>query len=126
MRHSSLVRPISQGGRLRLQSDYGYLEHSLKVLCPYLTDLGRPYRLFKSMATLVTLSPTEIIESQASGSSVPHSTILLLLFSYAGPELASPHQNTGWSLQNLSTWFDEHVNESDRLFIILLKFYFFN
>lgn len=114
VRHSTLIRPISIGGRLRLQADYLTLEQSLKLIFPHLPDLGQQYRLFKSMATLITLTPKEIIESHASGSSVPHSIILLLLFSFAGLDLASPHQNTGWSLQKLSTWLDEHPNESDR------------
>lgn len=66
------------------------------------------------MATLITLTPQEIIDKQMSGSSVPHSIVLLLLFSFAGPELASPHQNTAWSLTKLSAWLDEHTLESDR------------
>ncbi|XP_018576829.1 conserved oligomeric Golgi complex subunit 5 [Anoplophora glabripennis] len=118
VRHTSLLRPISQGGRLRLQADYLHLENSLKVICPQLSDLGRPYRLLKSVASLIALSPTEIVSGQISGSSVPHSTILLMLFGFAGPELASPHQNTSWSLPKLSTWLDEHTNEEDRLDLI--------
>ncbi|EFA03811.1 Conserved oligomeric Golgi complex subunit 5-like Protein [Tribolium castaneum] len=119
VRHSSLLRPISQGGRVRLQSDYLHLEGALRVICPHLSDLGRPYRLLKSMASLVTLTPEEIVASQASESSVPHSTVLLLLFSFAGSELASPHQNTAWSLPKLSAWLDEHPSESDRLDLIV-------
>lgn len=118
VRHSSLLRPISQGGRLRLQSDYHQLENSLKIICPNLADLGRPYRLFKSMASLITLTPTEIVASQTAGSSVPPSTILLMLFSFASPELASPHQNTSWSLPKLSVWLDEHEKESERLDLV--------
>lgn len=118
VRHSSLLRPLSQGGRLRLQADYLHLEHSLHAICPQLPDLGRPYRLLKSMASLVTLTPEEIVAGQASHSSVPHSTVSLLLFSFAGSELASPHQNTGWSLPKLSSWLDEHPNEKDRLDLI--------
>ncbi|XP_017779416.1 PREDICTED: conserved oligomeric Golgi complex subunit 5 [Nicrophorus vespilloides] len=118
VRHASILRPISQGGRARLQSDFNHLEQSLKLLCPYLTDLGRPYRLFKSMATLVALTPQEIVASQEDGSSVPHSTVLLLLFSFASLDLASPHQNTGWSLPKLSAWLDEHTSEDERLDLI--------
>ncbi|KAJ3656220.1 hypothetical protein Zmor_015314 [Zophobas morio] len=118
VRHSSLLRPLSQGGRVRLHSDYLHLEHSLKVICPHLSDLGRPYRLLRSMASLITLTPEEIVASQASESSVPHSTVLLMLFSYAGSELASPHQNTAWSLPKLSVWLDEHPSEADRLDLI--------
>lgn len=118
VRHSSLLRPLSQGGRIRLQTDYQHLENTLKVICPQLSDLGRPYRLLKSMASLVVLTPEEIVASQASESSVPHSTVLLLLFSFAGTELASPHQNTAWSLPKLSAWLDEHTSEADRLDLI--------
>ncbi|KAJ8920765.1 hypothetical protein NQ315_004905 [Exocentrus adspersus] len=118
VRHTSILRPISQGGRLRLQADYHHLENSLKVICPQLSDLGRPYRLLKSMAFLITLTPAEIVSRQVAGSSVPHSTILLMLFGFAGSELASPHQNTGWSLPKLSSWLDEHTNEEDRLDLV--------
>ncbi|KAF5281574.1 hypothetical protein FQA39_LY05109 [Lamprigera yunnana] len=118
IRHTSLVRPLSQGGRFRLQADYGHLENALKVMYPYLSDLGRPYRLLKSMATLMVLLPEEIIQKQLSGSSVPHSTVLLMLFSFAGSDLASPHQNAAWSLSKLSSWLDEHPIESDRLDLI--------
>ncbi|XP_018320552.1 conserved oligomeric Golgi complex subunit 5 [Agrilus planipennis] len=118
VQHTSILRPISQGGRLRLQADFNYLENTLRTLCPFITDLGRPYRLFKSMATLIALSPKEIVASQVSGSSVPHSTVLLLLFSYAEPELASPHQNMGWSITEFTSWLDKHTLESDRLDLI--------
>ncbi|KAK4878939.1 hypothetical protein RN001_007085 [Aquatica leii] len=118
VRHTSLVRPLSPGGRLRIQVDYTHLENSLKILYPYLSDLGRPYRLLKSMATLIVLSPQEIVQKQISGSSVPHSTVLLMLFSFAGVDLASPHQNAAWSLTKLSSWLDEHIMESDRLDLI--------
>ncbi|ERL92500.1 conserved oligomeric Golgi complex subunit 5 [Dendroctonus ponderosae] len=118
VRHSSILRPISQGGRQRLQSDYQHLEDALKVICPHLAALGRPYRQLKSMASLIAQTPEEIVAGQASGSSVPHSTILLMLFSFAGQDLASPHQNTGWSLPKLSAWLDEHPSESDRLDLV--------
>lgn len=98
-----------------MRSDFQHLEQALKIICPNLTDLGRPYRLLKSMATLVALTPEEIVASQASGSCVPPSTVLLLLFTFAGPELASPHQNTGWSITKLSVWLDEHPSEAERL-----------
>ncbi|KAK5645700.1 hypothetical protein RI129_004164 [Pyrocoelia pectoralis] len=114
VRHTSLIRPISQGGRIRVQVDYINLENALKAFYPYLSDLGRPYRLLKSMATLITLTPEEIIQKQISGSSVPHSTVLFLLFSFAGNDLASPHQNASWSLSKISSWLDEHTLESDR------------
>ncbi|XP_045470713.1 conserved oligomeric Golgi complex subunit 5 [Harmonia axyridis] len=121
VRHTTLLRPnspITEGGRQRLKADYIYLESVLRTLCPTLTELGKPYRLLKAMTSLITLDPTEIINSYTEGSVVPASTILLLLFSHAGAELASPHQNTEWSLQKLSAWLDEHQSENDRLDLI--------
>lgn len=70
------------------------------------------------MAILIVLSPTEIVAGHVSGSSVPHSTVLFMLFSFAGLDLASPHHNTGWSLPKLSAWLDDHQNEGDRLDLI--------
>ncbi|CAG9858527.1 unnamed protein product [Phyllotreta striolata] len=118
VRHASLLRPLGQGGRGRLQADFHRLENSLKVICPQLADLGRPYRLLKSMASLIVQSPPDIVAGQTPESSVPHSTALLMLFAYGGPELASPHQNTGWSLPKMSAWLDEHRSEAERLDLI--------
>ncbi|KAK9869808.1 hypothetical protein WA026_003539 [Henosepilachna vigintioctopunctata] len=121
IRHTILLRPnspISQGGRQRLKADYTHLETSLKVLCPNISDLGKPYKLLKSMSSLIIMSPEEIINSYSEGSIVPPSHILLLLFSFAGAELASPHQNTGWSVQKLSIWLDEHQSEFEKLDLI--------
>ncbi|KAI4465399.1 conserved oligomeric golgi complex component 5 [Holotrichia oblita] len=114
VRHSSLLRPISMGGRLRLQSDYNYLEQALKIICPNLSDLANSYRLLKSMSYLITSSPADLVASQISGSTVPHTTAFLLLFTHAGSELLSPHQTTGWTIQQFSDWLDEHPSESDR------------
>lgn len=66
------------------------------------------------MASLITLTPCEIVDRQSAGSSVPQSTVLLMLFAYGGPELASPHQNAAWSLNKLSAWLDKHPLEADR------------
>ncbi|VEN37219.1 unnamed protein product [Callosobruchus maculatus] len=118
IRHSSLLRPLSQGGRIRLQSDYQHLENTLKLIYPQLADLAQPYRLLKSMATLITLSPEEIVSRQMKGSCIPDSTVLFTLFAFAGSDLASPHQNTSWSLPKLSAWLDEHKSEADRLDLI--------
>ncbi|XP_057656246.1 conserved oligomeric Golgi complex subunit 5 [Diorhabda carinulata] len=118
VRHISLLRPLQQGGRIRLQADFNHLENSLKVICPHLADLGRPYRLLKSVASLIVLTPEEIIAGQTVDSPVPHSTILLMLFAYAGQDLASPHQNTSWSLPKISAWLDEHQSEAERLDLI--------
>ncbi|XP_066261823.1 conserved oligomeric Golgi complex subunit 5 [Euwallacea similis] len=118
VRHSSILRPVTQGGRLRLQADYQQMEDNLKIISPQLATLGRPYRLLKSMASLIAQTPEEIVTGQALGSSVPHSTILLMLFSFAGHDLASPHQNTGWSLPKLSAWLDEHPNETERIDLV--------
>ncbi|CAG9825143.1 unnamed protein product [Phaedon cochleariae] len=118
VRHTALLRPLSSGGRLRLQADYQHLEAALRAVCPHLPDLGRPYRLLKSMASLVVLPPEEVVGGQTSGGSVPYSTALLLLFAHAGPELGSPHHNTGWSLPKVSAWLDEHPSEADRLDLV--------
>lgn len=101
-----------------MQSDYNFLENGLKLIYPQLSDLGRPYRLLKSMAILIVLSPSEIVAGHASGGSVPPSTVLFMLFAFAGADLASPHQNTAWSLPKLSSWLDEHPKEDDRLDLI--------
>ena len=111
IRHSLLLKPISKGGRFRLQYDYGFLEKSMRNFYGDLNDLGPIYQLFKSMELLINSDPEEIVTSEMLESEP--STILLLLFSYAESNLANPFRKRKWSAEKCSQWLDQH-NEQDR------------
>ncbi|XP_054282673.1 conserved oligomeric Golgi complex subunit 5 [Macrosteles quadrilineatus] len=119
LRHVSLVRPISTSGRLRLVNDMKQIEVALAPLCPQLVSLGRVYRLLRQFRSLVEVSvPEQVAECPLLGELVPHSLALMSLFSFAPPELPSPHQSANWSVARLSKWLDSHSSEKERLELI--------
>lgn len=48
VRHACLVRPLGEGGKLRLASDFAQMEHALSPLCRRVSDLGKSYRLLRA------------------------------------------------------------------------------
>ena len=44
VRHSILVRPLGDGGKMKLIQDYSTIEEALSPLCSRLIDLGESYR----------------------------------------------------------------------------------
>ncbi|CAG5125041.1 unnamed protein product, partial [Candidula unifasciata] len=48
VRHASLVRPIGDGGKLRLAADFAQMELAISPLCRRATDLGKTYRLLRA------------------------------------------------------------------------------
>jgi len=49
VKHTSLLCPLSEFGKLQLAADYAQLEASLTPLCHKLGDLGRPYRMIRAI-----------------------------------------------------------------------------
>lgn len=125
VRHAAIVCPINAAGRLRLNSDLTALERHLRSgtpapsLCPQLADLGAPYRLLKSVASLVGVSKAEDLPVHTVAS-VQTSTLLFMMFGYAQQtaELLPPHKTLSWSVQQLSSWLDRHPDENQRLDLV--------
>lgn len=108
------LRPVSDYGRNKLQVDCKQLEIALKPLVSDLTSLDC-YREVKALSALLNLTPSEILDSQSKGGSLPHSLVMMMLFSYGGPDLISPHRCAGWSHHKLISWLIDHPNERERL-----------
>uniref|UniRef100_A0A8C1IEI3 Conserved oligomeric Golgi complex subunit 5 n=1 Tax=Cyprinus carpio TaxID=7962 RepID=A0A8C1IEI3_CYPCA len=118
IRHASLLRPLSEGGKMRLAADFAQMELAVAPLCRRVSDLGKAYRLLRSFRPLLFQTSEHIASSQALGDLIPYSTILHFLFNRAPAELKSPHQRAEWSISRYSQWLDDHPSEKDRLTLI--------
>ncbi|XP_034019786.1 conserved oligomeric Golgi complex subunit 5 [Thalassophryne amazonica] len=118
IRHASLLRPLGEGGKMRLAADFAQMEMSVAPLCRRVSDLGKPYRMLRSFRPLLFQTSELIGCSPAVGDLIPYSTVLHFLFTRAPPELRSPHQRAEWSISRYSQWLDEHPSERDRLSLI--------
>lgn len=115
IQHICNVRPLTKFGRVKLQIDCKHLETALSPLVTDMTELGDCYRRLKALQLLLEKSPQDIAKSQSEGASLPYSLVMMLLFSYAGPQLMAPHTCAGWNVQKLMQWLDSHKNERERL-----------
>ncbi|KAM6986870.1 conserved oligomeric Golgi complex subunit 5 [Aplochiton taeniatus] len=118
IRHASLLRPLGEGGKMRLAADFAQMELAVGPLCRRVSELGKPYRLLRSFRPLLFQTSELIATSSAVGDLIPYSTMLHFLFTRAPPELKSPHQRAEWSVARYSQWLDDHPSEKDRLTLI--------
>ncbi|XP_034145911.1 conserved oligomeric Golgi complex subunit 5 isoform X2 [Esox lucius] len=118
IRHASLLRPLGEGGKMKLAADFAQMELAVGPLCRRVSELGKPYRLLRSFRPLLFQNSELIASSPAVGDLIPYSTLLNFLFSRAPSELKSPHQRAEWSIARYSQWLDDHPSERDRLTLI--------
>uniref|UniRef100_A0A674AXY1 Conserved oligomeric Golgi complex subunit 5 n=1 Tax=Salmo trutta TaxID=8032 RepID=A0A674AXY1_SALTR len=118
IRHASLLRPLGEGGKMRLAADFAQMELAVAPLCRRVSELGKPYRLLRSFRPLLFQNSELIASSPAVGDLIPYSTLLHFLFTRAPSELKSPHQRAEWSIARYSQWLDDHPSERDRLTLI--------
>ncbi|KAF7661313.1 hypothetical protein LDENG_00264440 [Lucifuga dentata] len=118
IRHASLLRPLGEGGKMRLAADFAQMEMAVAPLCKRVSDLGKPYRMLRSFRPLLFQTSELIASSPAVGDLIPYSTLLHFLFTRAPSELKSPHQRAEWSVARYSQWLDDHPAERDRLALI--------
>ncbi|KAG9490032.1 hypothetical protein GDO78_005767 [Eleutherodactylus coqui] len=118
IRNASLLRPLGEGGKMRLAADFAQMELAVAPLCRRVADLGRSYRLLRSFRPLLFQTSEHIANSASVGDLIPFSVILQFLFTRAPPELKSPYQRAEWSIARYSQWLDDHPSEKDRLVLI--------
>ncbi|XP_008287166.1 conserved oligomeric Golgi complex subunit 5 isoform X1 [Stegastes partitus] len=118
IRHASILRPLGEGGKMRLAADFAQMEMAVGPLCRRVSDLGKPYRMLRSFRPLLFQTSELIASSPAVGDLIPYSTLLHFLFTRAPSELKSPHQRAEWSIARYSQWLDDHPSERDKLTLI--------
>ncbi|XP_066266073.1 conserved oligomeric Golgi complex subunit 5-like isoform X1 [Branchiostoma lanceolatum] len=115
VRHAGLIRPLGEGGKMRLAADFAQVESALTPFCRRISDLGKPYRLLRALRPLLFQSTDHVASSSALGEVIPYSAALHCLFSRGPPELKSPYEVTRWTIPQYSQWLDEHPSEKERL-----------
>ncbi|XP_060069562.1 conserved oligomeric Golgi complex subunit 5-like isoform X3 [Ylistrum balloti] len=119
VRHACLVRPLGEGGKMRLAADFAQMELAISPFCKRVSDIGKDYRLLRAFRPLLFQTPEHISRSPTLGDIIPYSTCLHFLFAKgAPPELRSPHVVVDWSISRYSQWLDSHPSEKDRLTLI--------
>ncbi|XP_046635816.1 conserved oligomeric Golgi complex subunit 5-like [Daphnia pulicaria] len=118
VRHASLLRPLGDGGKMKLAADFAQMELAISSFYDRPTELGRSYRVLRSFRPLLFQTVEHLAQSPTVGDVIPYSLVLHFLFARAPAELKSPHQGAGWSVVRYSKWLDEHATEKERLSVI--------
>ncbi|EFX63972.1 hypothetical protein DAPPUDRAFT_334740 [Daphnia pulex] len=118
VRHASLLRPLGDGGKMKLAADFAQMELAISSFYDRPTELGRFYRVLRSFRPLLFQTVEHLAQSPTVGDVIPYSLVLHFLFARAPAELKSPHQGAGWSVVRYSKWLDEHATEKERLSVI--------
>ncbi|EAW83395.1 component of oligomeric golgi complex 5, isoform CRA_a [Homo sapiens] len=118
IRHASLIRPLGEGGKMRLAADFAQMELAVGPFCRRVSDLGKSYRMLRSFRPLLFQASEHVASSPALGDVIPFSIIIQFLFTRAPAELKSPFQRAEWSHTRFSQWLDDHPSEKDRLLLI--------
>uniref|UniRef100_A0A8I5YQ79 Conserved oligomeric Golgi complex subunit 5 n=1 Tax=Pongo abelii TaxID=9601 RepID=A0A8I5YQ79_PONAB len=118
IRHASLIRPLGEGGKMRLAADFAQMELAVGPFCRRVSDLGKSYRMLRSFRPLLFQASEHVANSPALGDVIPFSIIIQFLFTRAPAELKSPFQRAEWSHARFSQWLDDHPSEKDKLLLI--------
>ncbi|KAM7121282.1 conserved oligomeric Golgi complex subunit 5 isoform 4-T4 [Molossus nigricans] len=118
IRNASLIRPLGEGGKMRLAADFAQMELAVGPFCRRVSDLGKSYRMLRSFRPLLFQTSEHVASSPALGDIIPFSIIIQFLFTRAPAELKSPFQRAEWSHARFSQWLDDHPSEKDRLLLI--------
>eukprot|EP00898_Chlorokybus_atmophyticus_P001187 jgi/Chlat1/2069/Chrsp17S02540 len=110
VRHASLIRPLSEAGKLRLARDTAELELVVAQNIYPVEKLGAPYRALRAFRPLIFLE-THQLESSPLLQELPASAVLHHLFTRGPDELQSPHRRAGLTAAQYSLWLDQHSEE---------------
>ncbi|PWA87139.1 conserved oligomeric Golgi complex subunit 5 [Artemisia annua] len=107
IRHASLVRPLSESGKLRMARDMAELELAVGQNLFPVEQLGAPYRALRALRPIIFLETSQLGASPLL-QDLPPSVILHHLYSRGPDELQSPMQRNKLTPKQYSLWLDEH------------------
>ncbi|KAI4381190.1 hypothetical protein MLD38_007289 [Melastoma candidum] len=107
IRHASLIRPLSESGKLRLARDMAELELAVGQNLFKVEQLGAPYRALRAFRPLVFLETSQLGSSSLL-QDLPLSVILHHLYSRGPDDLLSPLQRNRLTPTQYSLWMDSH------------------
>lgn len=105
IRHASLIRPLSESGKLRLARDMAELELTVGQNLFPVEQLGAPYRALRAFRPLIFLETSQLGASPLL-QDLPPSVILHHLYSRGPDELLSPLQRNKLTPLQYSLWLD--------------------
>ncbi|XP_050228083.1 conserved oligomeric Golgi complex subunit 5 [Mercurialis annua] len=105
IRHASLVRPLSESGKLRMARDMAELELTVGQNLFPVEQLGPPYRALRAFRPLIFLETSQL-EASPLLQDLPPSVILHHLYSRGPDELQSPLQRNRLTHLQYSLWLD--------------------
>lgn len=105
IRHASLVRPLSESGKLRMARDMAELELAVGQNLFPVEQLGAPYRALRAFRPLIFLETSQLATSPLL-QDLPLSVILHHLYSRGPDELQSPLQRNKLTPLQYSLWLD--------------------
>ncbi|GJM88432.1 hypothetical protein PR202_ga04492 [Eleusine coracana subsp. coracana] len=105
IRHASLVRPLSEAGKLRMARDMAELELAIGQNLFPVEQLGAPYRALRAFRPVLFLETSQLEKSPLL-QDLPASVILHHLYSRGPDELQSPLQRNKLTPLQYSLWLD--------------------
>lgn len=105
IRHASLVRPLSEAGKLRMARDMAELELAVGQNLFPVEQLGAPYRALRAFRPVLFLETSQLEKSPLLHD-LPPSVILHHLYSRGPDELQSPLQRNKLTPLQYSLWLD--------------------
>ncbi|KAK1696823.1 hypothetical protein QYE76_013520 [Lolium multiflorum] len=105
IRHASLVRPLSEAGKLRMARDMAELELAVGQNLFPVEQLGPPYRALRAFRPVLFLETSQL-ENSPLLQDLPPSVILHHLYSRGPDELQSPLQRNKLTPLQYSLWLD--------------------
>ncbi|KAE8718327.1 SKP1/ASK-interacting protein 16 isoform 1 [Hibiscus syriacus] len=105
IRHASLVRPLSESGKLRMARDMAELELAVGQNLFPVEQLGAPYRALRAFRPLIFLETSQLGASPLL-QDLPSSVILHHLYSRGPEDLQSPLQRNKLTHLQYSLWLD--------------------
>lgn len=105
IRHASLVRPLSESGKLRMARDMAELELAVGQNLFPVEQLGAPYRALRAFRPLVFLETSQLASSPLL-QDLPPNVILHHLYSRGPDDLQSPLQRNRLTPLQYSLWLD--------------------
>ncbi|KAG1706452.1 hypothetical protein DVH05_001601 [Phytophthora capsici] len=104
IRHASLLRPLTENGKLRLANDMAQLELRLEHVVP-LRNVGAAYEELRAFRHMIFLENSEILRDTTIDKIRP-SNVWHHLTCRAPPELQLPHQMKHWTASKYIEWLD--------------------
>jgi hypothetical protein len=105
IRHASLVRPLSESGKLRMARDMAELELAVGQNLFPVEQLGAPYRALRAFRPLIFLETSQLASSPLL-QDLPPNVILHHLYTRGPEELQSPLQRNKLTPMQYSLWLD--------------------